>query len=321
MSATRPIPPTTAAPTVSCDPTRMTSATRAALLAAGLDPDDMLTVVQRALDEDLGSAGDITTAATVPAHTTMNARYVARRAGVAAGMPVLAALVETCLGATAGLDVLAGDGDGLNPGDELATISGNARGILAIERLSLNLISHLSGIATTTRTWVDAIASTQAKIRDTRKTTPGLRELEKYAVRCGGGVNHRRGLYDAILIKDNHIGAAGSITAALENVHGTDPTGSVGIQIEIDDESQLREALEHGARQILLDNFAIAELSSAVRIVRSYAPDALIEASGGLSIGQALRVAQTGVDFLAVGALTHSAPALDISLDIDLTSS
>ncbi len=303
-----------------CDPARLTTDTRASVLAAGLDPEDLLTVLQRTLAEDLGSAGDITTAATVPSDTTISARYLARRAGVVAGMPVLSALIDTCLGARATLDVKVDDGDRLDPDDVIAAISGNAHGVLAIERLTLNLISHLSGIATATRTWVDAVASTPARIRDTRKTTPGLRDLEKYAVRCGGGVNHRRGLHDAILIKDNHIAAAGSIAAALQRVEATESSAVVGVQVEIDNETQLREALDHGAHQILLDNFTVAELTSAVGIIRAHAPETIIEASGGLSIENALQVAQTGVDYLAVGALTHSAPALDISLDFETDS-
>jgi nicotinate-nucleotide pyrophosphorylase (carboxylating) len=310
----------TAAPPLSCDPARLTNDTRAAVQAAGLVPDDLLIVCQRALAEDLGAAGDITTAATVPSDTVISAHYLARRAGVAAGMPVLSALIETCVGATVTLDAKVNDGDRLDPGDVLAAISGNAHSVLAMERLTLNLISHLSGIATTTRTWVDAVASSPAKIRDTRKTTPGLRDLEKYAVRCGGGVNHRRGLHDAILIKDNHIAAAGSIAAALQRVEATESSAVVGVQIEVDNETQLREALDHGARQVLLDNFTVAELTSAVGIIRALAPETIVEASGGLSIENAQQVAQTGVDYLAVGALTHSAPALDISLDFESDS-
>jgi nicotinate-nucleotide pyrophosphorylase (carboxylating) len=293
----------------------LSAQTRGALVAAGLDPDDVVEVIRRALDEDLGAAGDITTTATVPRDAMIDASYVARATGVAAGLPVLAAVVEAYLGRDAALTLERRDGERLGPGDILASITGPAHGVLAIERLSLNLLGHLSGIATTTRTWVDAVAGTNAAIRDTRKTTPGLRDLEKYAVRCGGGVNHRRGLDDAVLIKDNHIAAAGGVAAALDRVQATVAAGDVVVQIEVDDERQLDEALANGARQILLDNFSVERLTEAVSRVRARAPEVVIEASGGLSLDSALAVARTGVDYLAVGALTHSAPSLDIGLD------
>jgi nicotinate-nucleotide pyrophosphorylase (carboxylating) len=293
----------------------LSAQTRGALVAAGLDPDDVVEVIRRALDEDLGTAGDITTTATVPRDATIDASYVARAPGVAAGLPVLAAVVEAYLGRDAALRLERRDGERLGPGDVLASITGPAHGVLAIERLSLNLLGHLSGIATTTRTWVDAVAGTNAAVRDTRKTTPGLRDLEKYAVRCGGGVNHRRGLDDAVLIKDNHIAAAGGVAAALDRVKATVAAGDVVVQIEVDDERQLDEALANGARQILLDNFSVERLTDAVSRVRAHAPEVVIEASGGLSLDSALAVARAGVDYLAVGALTHSAPSLDIGLD------
>jgi nicotinate-nucleotide pyrophosphorylase (carboxylating) len=292
----------------------LSALTREALVSAGLDPDDLIQVIRRALDEDLGTAGDITTAATVPIEATIDASYVARAAGVAAGLPVLAAVVEAYLGRDAALRVECLDGDRLSPGTVLASITGPAHGILAIERLSLNLLGHLSGIATATRLWVDAIAQTNARVRDTRKTTPGLRDLEKYAVRCGGGVNHRRGLDAAVLIKDNHIAAAGGVGAALDRVTARADRDLV-VQIEVDDETQLEEALAHGADQILLDNFSVARLTEAVRRARERRPGVIIEASGGLTLDSALAVASTGVDYLAVGALTHSAPSLDIGLD------
>jgi nicotinate-nucleotide pyrophosphorylase (carboxylating) len=188
---------------------------------------------------------------------------------------------------------------------------------LGIERLSLNLLGHLGGIATLTTAWVDAVAGTDAKIRDTRKTTPGLRDLEKYAVRCGGGTNHRRGLDDAVLIKDNHVAAAGGVGPALAAVHAAYPMHDVVVQVEVDDLAQLDEALRHGATQVLLDNFAPADLRRAVGMVAPFSRRVQLEASGGLRLDNAAEVAATGVDFLAVGALTHSAPYLDIGLDAD----
>jgi nicotinate-nucleotide pyrophosphorylase (carboxylating) len=291
------------------------TSTREALTAAGLDPDDVLRVIRRAAEEDLGVVGDVTSTATIRADAVISARYVTREAGTVAGLPVLAAVVEACLGATAALRLLRTDGDRLAPGAVLAEIVGPALGVLSIERLSLNLLGHLSGIATLTRSWVDAVASTSARIRDTRKTTPGLRDLEKYAVRCGGGVNHRRGLDDAVLIKDNHIASAGGVGAALERVRAAYPDGGMVVQVEVDDLAQLVEALDHRATQILLDNFAVDQLAAAVAVVRDRAPGVLLEASGGLSLDIAEQVARTGVDYLAVGALTHSARSLDIGLD------
>lgn len=305
--------------------------TRDALLAAGLDPADLLVVIDRALAEDLGTRGDLTSAATVDPAAVLDVRYVTRQAGTAAGMPVLAALLDVRLGSDATVRLLARDGDRLAPGDVLAELRGPARAVLAVERVSLNLLGHLSGIATATRAWVDAVAGSGARVRDTRKTTPGLRDLEKYAVRCGGGVNHRRGLDDGVLIKDNHVTAAGGVGAALDRVHvsqrsGEIPAGIV-VQVEVDDLAQLDEALEHGATQVLLDNFAEADLVHAVARVRELAARApvrpqgprpsraLLEVSGGLRLDRAAAVARTGVDLLAVGALTHSSPGLDIGLD------
>jgi nicotinate-nucleotide pyrophosphorylase (carboxylating) len=290
-------------------------ATREALTAAGLDADDVLRVIGRALEEDLGVVGDVTSLATIDAEAVMTARYVSREAGTVAGLPVLAAVVDAFLGTSAALRLFATDGDALERGDSLAEISGPARGVLGIERLSLNLLGHLSGVATLTRAWVDAVGSTSARIRDTRKTTPGLRDLEKYAVRCGGGVNHRRGLDDAVLVKDNHVAAAGGVGAALDRVRAAYPGGGIVVQVEVDDRAQLDEAIEHGATQILLDNFSEAELAWAVARVRERAPGVMLEASGGLRLDRAEQVARTGVDYLAVGALTHSARSLDIGLD------
>jgi nicotinate-nucleotide pyrophosphorylase (carboxylating) len=193
------------------------------------------------------------------------------------------------------------------------TIEGPLRGLLTAERTLLNLMTHLSGIATATRAWVDAIAGTGAVVRDTRKTTPGLRQLEKYAVRCGGGSNHRLGLGDAALIKDNHVAAAGGISQAVDAVRATAP--AVALEVECDTLEQVRAALAAGCDLILLDNMTVADLRAAVALARAW-PGVRLEASGGLRLDTARAVAQTGVDFLAVGALTHSSPALDLALDL-----
>lgn len=285
------------------------------LEAAGLDPADVLAAIDRALAEDLGASGDLTSAATVAPDTRLAARYVARQPGVIAGMPLLAAIADHCLGDDAVLIALVADGERLGAGQTIATIDAGARDLLAVERLSLNLLGHLSGVATATRAWVDAVAGSRTRIRDTRKTTPGLRDLEKYAVRCGGGVNHRRGLDSGVLIKDNHVSAAGGIRAALERVRAAHPADDVSIQVEVDDLTELAEAVEHGAPAILLDKFSDEQLVAAVDYVRRVSPGIVLEASGGLSLERAAVVAATGVDYLAVGALTHSAPVLDIGLD------
>jgi nicotinate-nucleotide pyrophosphorylase (carboxylating) len=286
-----------------------------ALEAAGLDLADVISLLDRAAAEDLGSRGDVTSAATIAADAEVTARYVSRASGVVAGLVLLPVIASHLVGESAWVQLLAKDGDRVGPGAVLAEIHGPARDILSIERLSLNLLGHLSGIATVTRTWVDALDGTAAKVRDTRKTTPGLRDLEKYAVRCGGGVNHRRGLDDAVLIKDNHVAAAGGVGAALDRVRAADPAGELSVQVEVDDLAQLDEALDHGARSILLDNFTEADLVKAVERVRSSAPGVVLESSGGLQLSDARRIAVTGVDYLSVGALTHSAPTLDIGLD------
>jgi nicotinate-nucleotide pyrophosphorylase (carboxylating) len=286
----------------------------AALVASGLDPADVMALVDRAAAEDLGTAGDVTSAATVDADATLTARYVSRGAGVICGLPIVEAAAAHLLGNDVVFKPLVADGDRVESGEALAEISGPARAILGFERLSLNLLGHLSGIATATRAWVDAVAGTTSSIRDTRKTTPGLRDLEKYAVRCGGGVNHRRGLDSAVLIKDNHVAAAGGVAAALDRVRAAYPETGMPVQVEVDDLDQLDEALAHGATEILLDNFAVPEMAQAVERARRHGA-VVIEASGGLRLADARRVAETGVDYIAVGALTHSAPALDIGLD------
>jgi nicotinate-nucleotide pyrophosphorylase (carboxylating) len=294
----------------------VTEPTREALRMAGLDPEDVVALVRAVLAEDLSDVGDLTSNATVPAETRLAAAFVSRTAGVVCGMPVLAAVVDVVVGADASLTLLVDDGDQVQPGQQLATLDAPARAVLALERTSLNLLGHLGGIATATRAWVDAIAGTGARVRDTRKTMPLLRSLEKYAVRCGGGTNHRAGLFDAILIKDNHVAAAGGVGAALDAAYAAHPRGSVPVQVEVDSLPQLDEALTHGAQQVLLDNFDLATLSAAVRRARAVAPGTVLEASGGLRLDDARAVAETGVDLIAVGAITHSASVLDIGLDI-----
>jgi nicotinate-nucleotide pyrophosphorylase (carboxylating) len=295
----------------------LSSATVTALDKAGLDPDAVAATITAALAEDLGTAGDITSAATVPASAVTRARYVSRANATAAGIPVLAAVADIGLARESGWTFAAAlaDGDPLTPGTVLGEITGPARAVLSLERTSLNLTSHLCGIATVTAQWVEAISGTGARVRDTRKTTPGLRDLDKYAVRCGGGVNHRRGLDDAVLIKDNHVAAAGGVGAALDAVWLSHPRGSLVVQVEVDTFDQLDEALAHGAPQILLDNFTVEQCRDAVARIRSRAPEVVIEASGGLTLDVAAAYAATGVDYLAVGGLTHSAPSIDIGLD------
>ena len=280
------------------------------LLAAGLDPQQVTAIAAAALAEDLAGGIDETTAATVPPGETGRAELVARTAGVVAGLPVAQAVFALVPGDLATV-MRAADGDRVAGGEVLLTVSGPVGPILTAERTALNLLCHLSGIATLTRQWADAVAGTAARIRDTRKTTPGLRALEKYAVRCGGGVNHRMSLSDAALIKDNHVAAAGSVAAAFAAVRARAP--GLPLEVECDTLDQVAEALAAGADLILLDNFAVPDLARAVRLAGGRA---LLEASGGLTLEGARAVAGTGVDYLAVGALTHSAPALDIGLDL-----
>lgn len=279
------------------------------LVAAGLHPDAVADLLRATLAEDLGAEGDLTSQLTVPEDAELEVAWVARQPGVVAGLPVLAAVVELVTGVLP--DLLVADGDRVAPGTELARVRASARGVLALERTSLNLLGHLSGVATATAAWVDAIEGTGARVRDTRKTMPLLRSLQKYAVRCGGGTNHRAGLHDAVLVKDNHVAAAGGVRAATRAVVGA----TVVVQVEVDDLDQLDEALAEGAPQVLLDNFPLDDLRTAVARVREVAPHTVVEASGGLSLDRAREVAETGVDYLAVGALTHSVVALDVGLD------
>ncbi len=269
--------------------------------------------VRRALEEDLGRAGDITTTATIPASAGARAVIASREAGVIAGLP----MAETAFRMIApGLRFtpLMGDGNHVSPGDVVAEIEGSARAVLSAERVALNFLGRLSGIATLTNHFVQQVAGTECRIVCTRKTTPGLRAFEKYAVRCGGGFNHRYGLDDAVLIKDNHIAVAGGVAAALRAAKA-----SVGhlvkIEIEVDTLAQLHEVLAEGADVVLLDNMGVDQLREAVALVEGAM---LTEASGGVNLDTVAAIAATGVDMVSVGALTHSPRVLDLGLDIQV---
>ena len=280
-----------------------------------VDPAEVRRGVAVALDEDLRLGPDVTTEATVSADAVGTARVVAREAGVIAGIPVALEVlrqVSESLGVEVAATVLAPDGTRVAPGGAVLEITGPLRCLLTAERTLLNYLGQLSGVATATARWVDAIAGTGAAVRDSRKTVPGMRTLQKYAVVCGGGRNHRMTLGDAALIKDNHVAAAGSVAAAFRAVRAAAP--EVTVEVECDTLEQVDEAIGAGADLVLLDNFTVADTARAVR--RCRAAGVRTEASGGLTLAQAAAVAATGVDFLAVGALTHSAPVLDLGLDL-----
>jgi nicotinate-nucleotide pyrophosphorylase (carboxylating) len=291
--------------------------TAEALQAAGLDLAEMRTAVAVALAEDLRYGPDVTTLATVPAEAVAMAEITPRKPGVLAGAPVALAVFDALLGPDYEVLTDLGDGATLARGVPAIVLRGPTRGLLTAERTALNFLCHLSGIATATAVWVAAVEGTGCVIRDSRKTLPGLRTLEKYAVRCGGGSNHRMGLGDSVLIKDNHIQAAGSVVAALAAVAATVP--DLHCEVEVDDLEQLKEAVTAGAAEVLLDNFTQDECAEAVRFVRETGAPVKLEASGGLTFQAARGYAETGVDYLSVGALTHSAPFLDLGMD--LTSS
>jgi len=278
------------------------------------------TVVETALSEDLGGfpGTDVTTSATIPATQRSTAHVVAREDGVVAGMPLMSTVFRSVTERLGSREVdvepRREDGDVVHRGDVLAVLHGSTRAILVGERTLLNLLSRLSGVATHTRRWADAVQGTGAVVLDTRKTTPGLRALEKYAVRCGGGINKRMGLYDVALIKDNHKLAAGSLTAAYDAVRASAP--GVDIQVEVTTTAEALEAVAAGARFLLCDNMSVPLLRETVLAVRGTGHDVEIEATGGLTLAVARDYAQTGVDFLSVGALTHSSPILDIALDL-----
>lgn len=295
-------------------------------------------LVRRGLAEDIGS-GDATTTAIVPQGTPAKAHIIARQPLVCAGLAI-AELIFRALDREIRIGCLHEDGSFAESGAELIEIAGEAQAMLTGERTALNFLAHLCGIATLTRRFVEQLAGTQARIRDTRKTTPGLRALEKYAVQCGGGTNHRFGLYDAVLIKENHIAIAGGVKAALDRAHaftslkmsapqtasaydatGLGPklagAGPLSVQIEVRNEGELREALDAGAEAVLLDNMTPEAARRSVQLARNLRRDCVIEISGGITLDNARAYAETGADFLSSGALTHSAPAANLSLLVE----
>jgi len=284
---------------------------RVALTTAGLDPSYVEDLARRTVAEDLAGGIDVTSVATVPADLRGTAAFVSRTGGVVAGIGVAMAVLDVVgdveLTATP-------DGRRVEVGETVLSARGQVRTLLTAERSALNLLCHLSGVATLTRRWADAIEGTGAVVRDTRKTTPGLRALEKYAVRAGGGRNHRLALSDAALVKDNHVVAAGGVVPAFTAVRAQFP--GLAVEVECDTVEQVREVVAAGADLVLLDNMDLASLRTAAALCR--AAGVLTEASGGLSLDLARAVAETGVDFLAVGALTHSAPVLDLGVDLAL---
>jgi nicotinate-nucleotide pyrophosphorylase (carboxylating) len=286
--------------------------TPVAATTTALDPAEIDRLARLALTEDLAGGIDVTTIATVRQDHRSVAELVARQDGVPAGIRIAAAVFEQRLGSGGGIEVHVEDGSRVRAGQRLLTVEAATRELLTAERSALNLLTHLSGVATLTARWVAAVEGTGALIRDTRKTMPGLRAAEKYAVRCGGGFNHRMGLSDQALIKDNHIVAAGGVTAAIRAVREQFP--QVFCEVECDTLEQVEEAAREGAALLLLDNMDLASTRAAVAVARRYSTRT--EASGGLTLDTARAVAETGVDYLAVGALTHSAPALDIGLDL-----
>jgi nicotinate-nucleotide pyrophosphorylase (carboxylating) len=293
----------------------VTERTELLLRNQGLDPLEVKWIVENALREDLGPEHlDVTGVATIPDDQSDTADLVAREAGVLAGLAVAAAVFESA-GPGAEVQLLAEEGAEFSRGDVLATITGPTRTLLAAERTALNLLCRMSGVATHTRKWVKALAGAEpagkAMVLDTRKTTPGLRPLEKYAVRAGGGTNKRMGLYDVAMIKDNHKLAAGSITAAFDRVRSAYP--EIDIQVEVTNLDEAREAVAAGATFLLCDNMEPARLREVVAAVGAQAQ---LEATGGLTLERAPEFAGTGVDYLSVGALTHSSPIVDIALDL-----
>lgn len=277
------------------------------LRANGLDPREICHLIELGITEDLAGGEDVTSVSTISSDHKSRAVYRNRRSGVVAGIPVAVATLEML-----GLQEItySNEAGERAAGSFLIEVAGNTRAILLAERTSLNFLGHLSGIATLTHSWVKEVTGTHCKIRDTRKTTPGYRALEKYAVRMGGGTNHRMSLSDAALIKDNHISASGDIVAALNAVRSNHP--KLDMEIEVDSLDQLEQVLSLKPQLVLLDNMPAALCAQAVKLV---AGAFQLEASGGIALAQAAEFAQTGIDYIAVGALTHSAPVLDIGLD------
>ncbi|MCC8927706.1 MAG: carboxylating nicotinate-nucleotide diphosphorylase [Rhodococcus sp. (in: high G+C Gram-positive bacteria)] len=295
--------------------TSNTSGAHDALRQQGLDVDEVRALVATALDEDLRYGSDVTTTATVPADASCTAAVVAREPGTVAGLDIALLVLDEVIGA-GNYDIVdrAVDGARVAPGQSILTVTAPTRGLLTAERTMLNLLCHLSGIATTTAAWVAEVADTDTRIRDSRKTLPGLRSIQKYAVRAGGGVNHRMGLGDAALIKDNHVVAAGSVVAALKAVRAAAP--DIECEVEVDSLEQLDAVLAEDVELVLLDNFALWQTQMAVQRRDKLSPMTRLESSGGLTLDVAHDYARTGVDFLAVGGLTHSVRALDLGLDM-----
>jgi nicotinate-nucleotide pyrophosphorylase (carboxylating) len=282
----------------------------AELDAAGLDPRAVHDQVVQALLEDVPGQ-DVTSVATIPAQARGTGAFASREPGVVAGLAVAALVFHLVLGDDVEVTDRVADGSGVAPGDVVMRVSGPTRGLLTAERTALNYASHLSGVATATSHWVDALAGTRARVLDTRKTLPTYRALQKYAVRCGGGVNHRFSLSDMAMVKDNHVVAAGGVVPAYRAVRAAHP--ELRVEVEVTDLDQLRDLLDAGCTEILLDNMDSPTMAEAVRIT---AGRATLEASGGLTIERAREVAQTGVDFISVGALTHSVKVFDLGLDL-----
>jgi len=293
----------------------LSDATRSSLIAAGLDADAVADLVRRAIAEDLMGGIDVTATATIPADHRSTATFGARQQGVIAGLAVAAAVIDTVCGDEASdFRALVADGTLVESGTTVAEVTAPTRQLLTAERTALNFLCHLSGVATSTRRWADALEGTSAVVRDTRKTTPGLRALEKYAVRCGGGSNHRMGLFDMALVKDNHVAAAGGVAEAFRRVR--ELAATIGVEIEVDTLDGLREAIVAGADEVLIDNFTPDEMREAVAVRNEMNPAVRLEASGGLTLESARTVGESGVDYIAVGELTHSARVLDIGLDL-----
>jgi nicotinate-nucleotide pyrophosphorylase (carboxylating) len=285
----------------------------------GFPMEDARLLVERALEEDLGRGTDVTTMATIPADQVSVSHLVARADGVVAGLPVVALVVEAVarrLGSgSLAVTLHVEDGARVSRGDHLATLTGSTRTTLVAERTALNVLSRTSGVATHTRRWADVLVGSGAMVLDTRKTTPGMRALEKYAVRCGGGTNKRMGLYDCAMVKDNHKLAAGGLTPAIEAIRATFP--DVPIQVEVTTTEEALEAVGAGARFLLCDNMSTHLLRTTVSAVRDTGETVEVEATGGLTLEVAAAYAATGVDYLSVGGLTHSSPIVDIALDLD----
>ncbi|MGW2865238.1 carboxylating nicotinate-nucleotide diphosphorylase [Streptomyces sp. NPDC001205] len=278
---------------------------------AGLDPVEVENIAHIALAEDLASGIDVTTVATVPQGAVVTGDFTAREAGTVAGIHVAEAIVSAVCTDTFEVERHIEDGDRVEASQSLLSVTARARDLFTAERPALNLLCRMSGIATATHSWARALEGTKAKVRDTRKTTPGLRSLEKYAVRCGGGINHRMSLSDAALVKDNHAVVAGGVSEAFRLVRESFP--ELAIEVEVDTLAQLTEVLDAGADLILLDNFTPAETAEAVALVNGRA---MLESSGRLVLDTARAYAEAGVDYLSVGALTHSSPVLDVGLDL-----